>query len=88
MNTQEKVRSIIEGATAQVLSMLTNTIGKTTFSDAVEETQRIVNDLGSQILQIVCAETDDVFNAERDRNNVIIKHAAKTRRLLTTLSGV
>jgi len=30
MNTQEKVRSIIEGATAQVLSMLTNTIGKTT----------------------------------------------------------
>ena len=88
MNTQEKVRSIIEGATAQVLSMLTNTIGKTTFSDAVEETQRIVNDLGSQILQIVCAETDDVFNAERDRNNVIIKHAAKTRRLLTTLGEV
>lgn len=81
MNTQEKVRSIIEGSTAQIMSMLMNTIGKGTFSDTVEETQRIVNDLGSQILQIVCTEADEIFNAERDRNNVIIKHAAKTRRL-------
>lgn len=88
MNTQEKVRSMIEGSTAQIMSMLMNTIGKGTFSDTVEETQRIVNDLGSQILQIVCAESDEIFNAERDRNNVIIKHAAKTRRLLTTLGEV
>ena len=88
MNTQEKVRSIIEGSTAQIMSMLMNTIGKGTFSDTVDETQRIVNDLGSQILQIVCAEADDVFNAERDRNKVIIKHKDKTRRLLTTLGEV
>ena len=63
MTTQEKIRSMIEGATAQVLSMLTNTIGKTTFSDAVEETQRIVNDLGGQILQIVFNEADEIFNS-------------------------
>jgi hypothetical protein len=88
MNTQEKVRLMIEGSTAQIMSMLMNTIGKGAFSDTVEETQRIVNDLGSQILQIVCAEADDVFNAERDRNKVIIKHKDKTRRLLTTLGEV
>lgn len=79
---------MIEGSTAQIMSMLMNTIGKGAFSDTVEETQRIVNDLGSQILQIVCAEADDVFNAERDRNKVIIKHKDKTRRLLTTLGEV
>ena len=88
MTTQEKIRSMIEGATAQVLSMLTNTIGKTTFSDAVEETQRIVNDLGGQILQIVFNEADEIFNSERDRSKVIIKHNGKTRRLLTTLGEV
>lgn len=88
MTTQEKIRSMIEGTTAQVLSMLTNTIGKTTFSDAVEETQRIVNDLGGQILQIVFNEADEIFNAERDRSKVIIKHNGKTRRLLTTLGEV
>ena len=88
MTTQEKIRSMIEGTTAQVLSMLTNTIGKTTFSDAVEETQRIVNDLGGQILQIVFNEADEIFNSERDRSKVIIKHNGKTRRLLTTLGEV
>lgn len=88
MTTQEKIRSMIEGATAQVLSMLTNTIGKTTFSDAVDETQRIVNDLGGQILQIVFHEADEIFNSERDRSKVIIKHNGKTRRLLTTLGEV
>ena len=88
MNTQEKLRELIEETTSQVMSMMMTTIGKGTFSDIVEKTQKIVKNLGVQILQTAFAEADKIFNAERDRHKVIIKNNGKTRRLLTVLGEV
>lgn len=92
MIAQEKIkieiREIIERCAEDLTVSVLQTIKGGTFSDAVAMVQDMVNKLGVNVLQMICREVDNVFDERRNRHKVIIKHRAKSRRLLTSLGEV
>lgn len=93
MITQEELsnnlRTIIESCVGRLAIQILQTIKTNgTFSDAVSNTQKSVNDLGINILQLICQEVDNAFDLQRDRHKVIIKHRCKKRSLLTSMGEI
>ena len=93
MITQEKInnylRPIIETCVEKLSIQILQTINNGgTFSDAVAGTQKAVNELGIDVLQYICQEVDEVYDEQRDKHKVIIKHRSKKRSLLTSMGEI
>lgn len=93
MTTQEeiigKLRTMIETCVVKLSMQILETINsRGTFSAAVENTQKTVNGLGIDVLQLLCSEVDDGYDKQRDRHKIIIKNKCKTRTLLTSMGEI
>ncbi len=84
MNTKE-LENIVEQATARLAVIIAQTIGSSAFADVVAQTQSAVHELGLSVLELICREADEQYNAQRNRHEVIIKNKRVTRRLLTSM---
>ena len=84
MITQEEISSklkvIIEACVAKLSMQILEIVNcRGTFSAAVASTQKIVNDLGIDILQLICSEVDKAYDSQRDKHKIIVKHKCKMR---------
>ncbi len=93
MITQEEISSklkvIIEACVAKLSMQILEIVNcRGTFSAAVASTQKIVNDLGIDILQLICSEVDKAYDSQRDKHKIIVKHKCKMRTLLTSMGEI
>ena len=88
MNFQTEAETLIRESVEKITGTLASGIGRSSFSEIVEETQATVNALGVRLIELLYKEVDRVFDEQRNKKEVIIKNCSKTRRLLTSLGEV
>lgn len=87
MNTEVKIKELIESSVAEILVATQKGLGKQSFSEIVEMTKRIVHHLGVSIIEELVAEVDEQYNNSRDRHSIQMRNN-KSRRMLTQLGEV
>ncbi len=88
MNTQEKLKDLVEQCVSSIISMFSEAISKGSFTLAVQETKSLTDNLGVNILETLCRKADKIYNDTRDKHQVTIKDKSKTRHLITELGEV
>lgn len=83
-NTKEIIRTLINCAVEEIISLFAKNIKQLTFSDIVTTTQSAVNKLGTRIIEQIVNASDNVFNQQRDKHKIILRHT-KTRRMISDM---
>ncbi|MGN0764873.1 MAG: ISLre2 family transposase [Christensenellales bacterium] len=85
---REILEKLVNECVKGIIAAMSDSVAKGSFTQAVSATKKLTDNLGVQVLELLCRQADETYERSRNRKQITIKDKSKTRRLLTELGEV